>query len=343
MATLSIKEKETAKGFLLDLFYAGGLIQQGDTSVGSNLVYRKMPIKYYSQADAAVICEELKYRAFDFFKVDKALINLSGRGFFADPTNTSGRGSRPIKRSKEMLAAYIANFCQENQIFWDDLHTNKTTYEMEQYKNTVIGGALWAFNCFLSQVVTNQASDSVDATPVSKTRASSVRVPGQTPVNNYKQSGPQSGNIRDLHGKPGQKVLASASGSNVIFYIEGVNAKATTSPARALIKPLTKGADVNGTNKVFISSGHGYTDCVCYFDNLVLATDFLKKCQAICPAHITNLKVVKRAADRNGYFLVGTEFGEVAISAKQMNEQREGLDYDINNIEAYEEAMLKYE
>lgn len=343
MAKLSSKDKETAKGFLLDVFYAGGLIKDGETSVGNNIRYRSMPINYYSKGAATTLCNELKFRAFDFFNVDKALNDLSTRKFYADSTKTSRGGSRMIQRSKELLAAYVADFCKDNQIYWDDIHTNKTTYEMDAYKKTVIGGALWDFGCMLSQNI-NQAPPAASSTTTPTTaRRASTRTPGQPPVNNYKQSGPQSGNIRDLHGQPGVKVQANASGSNIIFCIEGDNAKASASKAYALIKPLTKGADVNGTNKVFISSSHGYTDCVCYFDDINNANTFLQKCLAACPANITNLKVVKRRAESNGYFLVGTEFGEVAISAQKMNEQHESFSHEINDVEAYEEAMQKYE
>lgn len=346
MARLSPKDKDTAKGFLVDLFYHGGFIQSGDTSIGNNLTNRWSGLQgYTAKKHAATICNEIKFRAFDFFNVDTALTELSNCKFFADSTAFGRvRGARMIKRSAETLASYIADFCKDNQIYWDDVHTNKSVYEIDQYKKTIFGAALFDFGCMLSQNLDMGSATAAQATAGAsnpKTKASSQRAPGQPPVNPYKSSGPQSGNIRDLHGQPGMKVKASASG-NMIFYIEGDNSKASASKARAMIKPLTKGAEVNGTNKVFINSSHGYTDCTCYFDDPIKADDFLKKCQAICPAHVSNLKVVKRTAERNGYFLVGTEFGEVAISAKTMNEKI-GIDYEVQDPEAYEEAMFKYE
>ena len=36
--------------------------------------------------------------------------------------------------------------------------------------------------------------------------------------------------------------------------------------------------------------------------------------------NVQNLQVVKMKADPNGYFLVGTEYGTVAVSAKTLNE-----------------------
>lgn len=346
MARLSPKDKETAKGFLVDLFYFGGLIQSGDTSIGNNIANRWSGLTgYQAKKHAATICTEIKFRAFDFFNVDNAITELSKCKFFADSTAYGRvRGARMITRSAETLASYIADFCKVNQIYWDDVHTNKTVYEIDQYKKTIIGAALFEFGCMLSQNLNTNSANSNQAptsTNTSGTRAPSKRVAGQPPVNPYKSSGPQSGNIRDLHGKPGEKVYASASG-NMIFYIEGENANASASKARAMIKPLTKGAEVNGTNKVFINSSHGYTDCTCYFDDLANADAFLKKCLAICPSSVTNLKVVKRSAEKNGYFLVGTEFGEVAISAKTMNE-KVGVDYKVQDVDTYEEALFRYE
>lgn len=344
MARLSPKEKETAKGFLVDLFYQGGLIQNGDTSTGNALSNRWSGMSgYQGKKHAATICEEIKFRAFDFFKVDVALSELGGScKFFADSKATGRvRGARMITRSAEQLAAYIADFCKDAQIYWDDVHTNKTVYEIEEYKKTIIGAALWEFGCMLSQNLNGSSVNSQPAATAGSTKSSSTRAPGQPPANPYKSSGPQSGNVRDLHGKPGHKVIANASGK-YIFYIEGDNAKAAASKARALIKPLSKSGEVNGTNKVFINSSHGYTDCTCYFDDLNVANTFLQKCVAICPPTVTNLKVVKRIAESNGYFLVGTEFGEVAVSAKTLNEKI-GVDYTVQDPEAYEEAMFKYE
>jgi hypothetical protein len=88
------------------------------------------------------------------------------------------------------------------------------------------------------------------------------------------------------------------------------------------IKPLSASGATGNTNKVFFSSGNGYTDCTCYFDDENDAQAFLDKIIAAgrIPANISNPRVVKRNADSNGYFLAGTEFGTCAISAKTLNE-----------------------
>jgi hypothetical protein len=63
---------------------------------------------------------------------------------------------------------------------------------------------------------------------------------------------------------------------------------------------------------------------------------------------------MKKAAERNGYFIVGTEYGDCAISAKRMNEVTEAVanesttaatsdSYKIHDIDVYAEALYKYE
>jgi hypothetical protein len=56
---------------------------------------------------------------------------------------------------------------------------------------------------------------------------------------------------------------------------------------------------------------------------------------------------MKRASESNGYFIVGTEFGDCAISAKRMNEatafeeKHHSVGYTINNIDVYAEAFMR--
>ena len=256
-----------------------------------------------------------------------------------------------VKRSADLLAGYIANFCAEQGIYWDDVNTHKTVQEMDQYKKTLLGGAVWEYECFLSQQLNKgnttsaSAASTIGATPAAQpaTRAPRApKAPGQGPANPYKSSGPQSGKARDLKGNPGDKVYAN---TKVSFCIVADNAK-SASPAYALVKPLNKqGDNGSGTNKVFVSSSHGYADCTCYFDDINDANAFLAQCNAKnWGPDISNLRVMKRASESNGYFIVGTEFGDCAISAKRMNEAAAEMDYrsyKINDVEAYAEAFMR--
>jgi hypothetical protein len=53
--------------------------------------------------------------------------------------------------------------------------------------------------------------------------------------------------------------------------------------------------------------------------------------------------VVKNKADANGYFLVGTEFGVVAISAKTLNEAlKEAMSESVERTTNWEKATEGY-
>ena len=352
MAKLSNKEKAESRGFLLDLFWQGGLIQPGDTSIGSRLSNRWTGLSNYSIKNAInTVCTEVVQRNFDFFNVEKAINDLAGCKFFVDPTAYGRvRGARMVQRSASLIAGYLANFCAENGIYWDDVNTHKTVNEMDQYKKTLLGGALWEYECFLSQqlnkgnAVSASAAGTTGTVPSTANTTSTrrTRQPGQAPANPYKSSGPQSGKARDLKVQPGQKVYAN---TKVSFCIVADNAK-SASPAYALVKPLSKqGDNGNGTNRVFVSSSHGYADCTCYFDDINDANAFLAQCNAKnWGPDISNLRVMKKASESNGYFIVGTEFGDCAISARRMNEAAEAIEYNsykIDDVEAYAEAFIR--
>ena len=125
------------------------------------------------------------------------------------------------------------------------------------------------------------------------------------------------GNVRDLTSQG--KVTASATG-NWIFKIEGTNAKSAKVTPTVHIKPLKAAGAAGNTNKVFFGSANGYTDCTCYFDDVKDADAFLQKVITNLPANISNPHVVKTKADSNGYFIVGTEYGDCAIAARNLNE-----------------------
>lgn len=359
MAKLSNKDKADSRGFLLDLFWQGGLIKPGDTSIGSSLSNRWTGLTNYGvRGSIKAVCDEVVQRNFDFFNVDAALNQLADCKFFVDPTAFGRvRGARMVKRSADLIAGYIANFCAEQGIYWDDVNTHKTVQEMDQYKKTLLGGAVWEYECFLSQQLnkgntttasaasTTGATTNTQAAPTSTRAPRAPKAPGQGPANPYKSLGPQSGKARDLKGNPGDKVYAN---TKVSFCIVADNAK-SASPAYALVKPLNKqGDDGNGTNKVFVSSSHGYADCTCYFDDINDANAFLAQCNAKnWGPDISNLRVMKRASESNGYFIVGTEFGDCAISAKRMNEaaafdeKHHSVGYTINDIDVYAEAFMR--
>lgn len=323
MIKLNAREKENSKGFIADLFFEAGI------SKCLRPTKRRCAFRTANKTSVKIVTDEIIYKTFKFFDVDTALDDLSNYKFISDPHKNDGVA---ISRSKEVLAAYLANFCAERQIYWDDVTTNRTTYEMDQYKKSVFGGALWDYECFVSQQIAKATN------PVKVARASSSRIPGQPPKNNYKASGAQSGNARALISTPGQKEMLTAS----VMYkiIDGGAKTGGGKEIRAFIKPLEARGNVGGTNKVFVGSSTGYTDMTCCFEDLNDANDFAIKLANL--VNNPNLKVVKMALDKNGYYKIDTECGECYIAAVKLNEQVKNKTYpDIIDIDVYNEAFMR--
>ena len=267
---------------------------------------------YNPYLDAAkVICDELVNR--DFVNIDSALNTIHSYAPYK-------RGEKRF--TVDNFAKAIVYAAELLQLYWDD--TLKTPYEIDEFKKTKLGEAVFKYGRYISAIQDKPAratrSSSSNASGASTSTAGSAT----QPQNGYKSSGAQSGNVRDLQdlnggpGVPGQKVTAAGK---YIFRIIGDNPQSKNIP-NVFIKPLSASGATGNTNKVFFSSGNGYTDCTCYFDDENDAQAFLAKIVAAgrVPANISNPRVVKRNADSNGYFLAGTEFGTCAISAKTLNE-----------------------
>lgn len=254
------------------------------------------------ETHAKIVFEEIINR--DFADINSSISYLSNYRYNVSMTGRSYKVFKP-----EAIAKNLVYLAELTGAYWDD--TIRTPYELDEFKKTYLGAAVFKYGRYISAVKgpkTKSASSSTGGT----------RATGQPPKNDYKQSGPQSGNVRDLHGQPGQKVLADGG---LIYKIIGDDPSTKNVP-NAFINPISPSGATGSTNKVKISSGNGYTDCTCFFDDPNDAQDFLDKIIAagITPAKVSNLRVVKMKADPNGYFLVGTEFGECAISAKKLNE-----------------------
>ena len=300
-----------AKQWLSLVTVAGGL--RTDPNVGNSFDSR---FKNY----ATDICDELVNRNFN--NLDGSIRQISYYGI-----RVPGGKTKHFK--PEQIAKCIVYMAELVQLYWDD--TIRTPYEIDEFKKSWLGQAVYTYGRYISAIpdkptrsrAANASSGSGSATG---NAAGGNTSNSNQPKNGYKQSGPQSGNVRDLRdldgvnaGTPGNKVFASASGG---YIYKIVGDKTGSNTPNVFIKPLSASGAVGNTNKIFISSGNGYTDCTCYFDDPNDAQDFLDKINQNnrVPANVNNLRVVKNKADANGYFLVGTEFGVVAISAKTLNE-----------------------
>lgn len=295
-----------AKKQMRYILIAGGLQSK---QANEDLPYS---FNYNQYLDAAkVICDELVNR--DFVNIDGALNIMHSYA----PTF---RGESRLK--PEGFAKAIVYVAELLQLYWDD--TLKTPYEIDEFKKTKLGEAVFKYGRYISAIQDKPTRATKTSSSTGAATSATSAAGGKQPQNDYKSSGAQSGNVRDLQdlnggpGIPGQKVTAAGK---YIFRIIGDNPQSKNVP-NVFIKPLSASGATGNTNKVFFSSGNGYTDCTCYFDDENDAQAFLAKIVAAgrIPTNISNPRVVKRNADSNGYFLAGTEFGTCAISAKTLNE-----------------------
>jgi hypothetical protein len=292
------ESQQKAKSVMHDITLAGGLRtntqKQGSSNFSSSYV-----------TSAQKICNELVNR--NFTDVDSAINLISG--YSCELFN----GGRYFRFKPEAIAKAIVYMAELINIYWDD--TIRTPYEIDEFKKTLLGNAIYKYGRYISAIQPSKNTKSGGAAQAATGTAAGTTK--SAPQNGYKSSGPQSGNVRDLQGNPNEKVTADTS---LIFKI--IADKVGKNTPNVFIKPLSAAGATGSTNKIFISSGNGYTDCTCYFDDPNEAQAFLDKIIAAnrVPANINNLRVVKMKADPNGYFLVGTEFGIVAVSAKTLNE-----------------------
>ncbi len=318
--------RASAKAWFHDLTYVAGL-----RSNTVRTVYTRHYTSDYIQS-AKAICDELVNR--DFTDIDQDIYRVSHYRFNSTLDPNARATYKQIK--PEMVAKYIVYMAQQLQLYWDD--TVRTPYEIDEFKKTTLGNVVYTFGQYISAIPDKKTSTR------STSGSGTSRAPGQPPKNNYKQSGPQSGNVRDLRdtsgaaGTPGQKVTADGP---YIYKIIGDNPQSKNTPV-VFIKPLNTSGAEGSTNKIFVSSGNGYTDCTCYFDDPNDATAFLNKVlnSNRVPSNVSNLRVVKNKADSNGYFLVGTEFGICAVSAKTLNE---ALTEVVNDVEESLERPFSWE
>lgn len=275
--------------------------------------------------ESQVICNELVNR--NFTDIDSSIKSVSQYRF--RPNYDDYGKYKALK--PEAVAKAIVYLAECLGLYWDD--TIRTPYEVAEFQKTLLGSAVYRFGRCISAIQDPTTKKAKATTGTTGTTASA-------PQNGYKSSGPQSGNVRDLQGTPGDKVYAN---TNLIFKI--IADKVGKNTPNVFIKPLSASGATGSTNKIFISSGNGYTDCTCYFDELADAQDFLDKIikAGRVPSNIQNLRIVKMTADKNGYFLVGTEFGTVAVSAKTLNEALTEAAKEVNEeLTGWEKATKNY-
>jgi hypothetical protein len=294
-----------------DIMVIAGVRTNNQRKAGANSFsrYHKPPV-----VEAQQICDELINR--NFANIDSSINNLSQYRF-----SPSLVADVPFKSYKpEAIAKAIVYTAELLNLYWDD--TIRTPYEIDEFKKTILGDAVYKYGRYISAVPDPKATKT--RTPKAAANSSNTSsAGGSSSGSKGKPVGPQSANIRDLRdisggpGTPGQKVTASG---DVMYRIIGDKGTGKNTP-NAFVNPLSRSGASGNTNKVKFSSGNGWTDCTCMFDDPNDANDFLTKLLANDQDAVNaNARIVKFNADPNGYFLVGTEYGMCAISARKMNE-----------------------
>jgi hypothetical protein len=339
---LTAAEAAFSRALLHDLFEAGGILKYPIREEGRNY------IKEYAPDEAKTICNEIKFRTFDFLNVDYAIKSISSCWIY--PLRDPGKAKR---LEAESIANIIAAFCAELEIFWDDVNTHRTSTELETYRKSFLGKACWEFECFLSQQET-KAPDKFAAKYAAKrgtTKAPKAprSTTGSAPKSGYKSSGAKSSVIKGLIGKPGEKTTFSTH--TLLYSILCKSTKAK--PQFAFIDPVSTLAD---PNVVRLGDPSGYTACKLFFKSIEEAEAAIAKIKSsiAIPDHISAFTPAKGYADANGYFLVKTEIGPAYIKARKLNETvSEDLDETeeftatpakfpkINDIETYNEAFFR--
>lgn len=314
MTKLTADQKLIGKAWMHDILMIGGLIppEKCARPGGYSLMYGYTG---WNKADlqkaAKEVCDEILHRPCKLNALDDAFDTLSNFYFNKDIKSNSNYGSNKIRKPASMLAKYVADFCATNGFYWDD--TNKTQYEMDAYRKSLLGAALYDYGCFLSQRNKPTAT---------KTRTVSTSTSGE-PVSDYKSTGGRSGDIPNLIGTPGEKIILTGYVFCVFADKIGRNTPgAFITPLQVVGDRVSKVSKANA-ERVKFSSANGYTDCKLWFDTQTTATEVLTKCEARFGTKFSHYQIGKKSADKNGYFKVSTEFGEAYIKAGKLNEELE--------------------
>ena len=336
-------ESAFQRAFLHDIFEAGGLIKLPIRTAGRNYAAS------YEKSACKIICDEIKYRMFNFYKTDEALNQLN-RIIFYDLRSADERKSL----SAQQIANIIAAFCAENEIFWDDVNTHRTTVEMDTYRKSILGNACWEFKCFLSQQTEEAPSKYAAKFAAERGGAAKAKATKRSgaPKIGYKSSGGKSAEIKGLIGKPGEKIDLSAMCDQPIAILCKSD---KPKPQFAFVDPIANKVD---PNKVKLGDPSGYSSCKLFFASMAdayKAIDKILVSDIDIPSHITGFDIRKDTrVDKNGYFKINTEIGHAYIKASKLNEaiaeefgedacQQKSRYPEIDDVDVYTEAMFKYE
>ena len=219
------------------------------------------------------------------------------------------------------LCNIFANVCAKKEIFWDD--SEYTSHELDYFKKTKFGEALWNFRCFVSQEpdkIKAPTQANTTATPKTSTPRTNTGGTGAGHTLYRNNAGGLIGSSKDI-----------LTGSFVYCIMGEFNPAGKTKP-KIHVSPQGQSAPL----RVKYTSGQGHNDCILYFDNLADADAFKVKCEATLPSNVAYLAVKKTATDPNGYVKVDTTYGQAWIKASKLHEE-----VIVEDVDLMEEIMAE--
>jgi len=180
-----------AKSFMHDVTLIAG-IRTNDQRQGGYIDNRLSTEKLQA---AKEVCEELLKR--DFKNIDNSIKRLTYLKVFE--TLSGGRWKYLKENAIAKAIVYMAECLG---LYWDD--TVRTPYEIAEFQKSLLGNAVYNYKRYIS-AIKDKGGRKKSATSTAKS-ATSTTSGTTTSQGGYKQSGPQSANVRDLldlNGNPG--------------------------------------------------------------------------------------------------------------------------------------------
>ena len=344
MSLLPTDEIKVAKAWLHDVFVWGGLASTPKRTVPIEKYrymygthednFRRDDPKYQNAAKTVCACiTSRKVETQKFLAFDEAINTLSRCTFLPDLTISKGY----IKVTPEAICAFIAWFCDENKLVYNNINTS--VEEMKQIKNTLIGKTLWDNYLFAKDHTPENNPNkgpiniNIDIPNTSSTQATSTASTPSgntgTPVATTVKAGSAAGHTLYRHNASGiltQGKLTNISNGYYVYWIGGE----FTNPGKTQPKLHVKPQYGRTPLKVDYGSGQGYNDCILYFASEQAARNFMGIADANKPSKVKSLQIKKIGEDKNGYVEVETEFGNAYIKASKLHEE---VEEDLENKE----------
>lgn len=241
-------------------------------------------------------------------------------------TYASGN-AEPFRLTSLDICSILAYLCKQAKIEWDC--QAKSRWEVQGFlKKSTFANMLLNFGLLKG------------ATPIDSTQTTSAQSAAQPELTQlaaqdttapaakgWKAQGPLSDKARDLKGNPHDKITLSVGN---VYKIVDKNAGGNKE-TRLVVKPMHPKAGKGNTNVVYLTASTSDYDCPCYFENKADADAFAS---AIGNVIGKQLDVVSSRVDKNGYFKVGSEYGDVYVTANKFNEDLTEDVEDNNDVEA---------